>query len=139
MVADGAIGYRWCVEFDGKARENLEAVERLLPDDSGELDALSNAAASRAYYAAYLAVAHAAQRSRRDFTHDDRDYYRHDRLPEDAHQWGLVDADGSDDLRWLYGLRVKADYFEDHVSLEEASQAFDVAKRLVGAVLAEVQ
>ena len=38
------------VRFDQKARENLEAAERLLPDDeSGESDAFLNAAASRAY------------------------------------------------------------------------------------------
>ena len=33
------------------------------------------------------------------------------------------------------GLRLKADYFEDQVSLDEASQAFDVAQALVQAAL----
>jgi hypothetical protein len=34
------------VRFDEKARENLDAAERLLPDETGLRDALSNAAAS---------------------------------------------------------------------------------------------
>ena len=40
------------MRFDEKARENLEAVDRLLPDDTGDREPLLNAAASRAYYAA---------------------------------------------------------------------------------------
>ncbi|HVV81753.1 MAG TPA: HEPN domain-containing protein [Kofleriaceae bacterium] len=125
------------MEFDEKARENLEAAERLLPDETGQRDGLSNAAASRAYYAAYLAVVHAAQRAHRPFTHDEKDYYRHDRLPTDARVWRLVDADGSEDLAWLYGLRIKADYEEDHVDHDEASEALDVATRLVHTILGE--
>lgn len=49
------------MEFDEKARENLEAVERLRPSDDGSLLCLANAVANRAYYAAYHAVAHVAQ------------------------------------------------------------------------------
>jgi hypothetical protein len=56
------------VRFDEKARENLEAAERLLPDEDGLIDALSNASASRAYYAAYLAIADTARRQDRDYT-----------------------------------------------------------------------
>lgn len=122
------------MRFDEKARESLEAVERLLPDEDGR-DALANAAASRAYYAAYLAVADGAQRRRRGFTDREATYYRHDRLPEDAAAWGIIDRAGSDDLRWLRDLRIKADYFEDQVSLEEASEACEVARAMVADVL----
>lgn len=123
------------MRFDEKARENLEAVERLLPDDSGLVDALSNAAASRAYYAAYLAIADRAQQQRRDFTDRGSTYYRHDSFADDARTWGILDHDESDDLRWLYHLRLKADYYEDQVSHEEASQAFEVARQLLGSAL----
>jgi uncharacterized protein (UPF0332 family) len=126
------------VRFDEKARENLEAAERLLPDESGTLDALSNAAASRAYYAAYLAIADSAQQGRLGYTGGDSTYYRHDSLPEDARAWGILDHDQSDDLRLLYNLRIKADYYEDQVSLEEASNAVDVARELLDTVLGEV-
>jgi uncharacterized protein (UPF0332 family) len=119
------------MRFDEKARENLEAVERLLPGEDGSLEALSNAAASRAYYAAYLAIADTAQRTRRSFTDRDTTYYRHDTLPDDAFVWRILDEDRRDDLRWLRDLRIKADYFEDQVTLEEASEAYDVARSLV--------
>lgn len=125
------------MRFDEKARENLEAAERLLPDARGVFDALPNAAASRTYYAAYLAVADRAQGLRREFTDERETYYRHDRLPDDAVRWGLVDDDGADDLRWLRDLRIKADYFQDQIELEEASQAFEVAQELVSMLLKE--
>ena len=41
------------------------------------------------------------------------------------------DADLRDDLSWLRDLRVKADYREDQVSYEEASEAASVAERFV--------
>jgi uncharacterized protein (UPF0332 family) len=123
------------VRFDEKARENLEAVERLLPDENGYIDALSNAAASRAYYAAYLAIADNAQQRRRGYTDRASTYYRHDSFPDDARAWGILDHDESDDLRWLYNLRIKADYHVDQVSHEEASEAFEVAKKLLNSAL----
>jgi uncharacterized protein (UPF0332 family) len=135
VVEAAVILYPLCVRFDEKARENLEAAERLLPDESGRLDALSNAAASRAYYAAYLAIADSAQQHRRGYTDRASTYYRHDRFPDDARAWGIIDHDASDDLRWLYNLRIKADYHEDQVSYEEASEAFEVAKGLLNAAL----
>lgn len=125
------------MRFDEKARENLEAAERLLPTEDGLVDTLANAAASRAYYAAYLAVADTAQRLRRNFTDRDATYYRHDTLPDDAFAWRLVDEDRRDDLRWLRDLRIKADYYEDQVTLEEASEAFHVARDLVDSTLRE--
>jgi hypothetical protein len=38
-------------------------------------------------------------------------------------------------MRWLYGLRVKADYTDDAVAFDEANQAFEQARRLVGRLL----
>lgn len=125
------------MRLDEKSRENIEAAARLLPDDSGLRDALSNAAASRAYYAAYLADS--ALRRRRDFTAHGATYYRHDTLPDEAMAWRIIDADQGDDLRWLRDLRIKADYYEDQVSLEEASQALEVATALLDAILPEEQ
>lgn len=131
------IRYPARMQFDEKARENLEAVERLLPDDDGDRESLSNAAASRAYYAAYLAVAHVAQRRGQPFTDRRGAYYRHDRLADDAYAWQILDEDGSDLLRLLHWTRIKADYEGEHVSLDEASHVFEVARQLVHAVLAE--
>ena len=67
------------VRLDEKARENLEAADRLLTTDA-DLP-LCNAAASRAYYAAYQAVADRAQENGVSFTGEAVDYYRHDSLP----------------------------------------------------------
>jgi uncharacterized protein (UPF0332 family) len=123
------------VRLDEKARENLEAAERLLPDDSGLVDALSNASASRAYYAAYLAIADTARQQDRDYTGKGSIYYRHDSLPDDARAWRIISPDECELLRWLYHLRIKADYLEDQVSLEEASYAVERARRLLDAAL----
>lgn len=121
------------MRFDEKARENLEAAERLLPDDSGDRDPLC-ASASRSYYAAYLAVADAAQKAGFGFT-SDRDYYRHDALADDVLEWGLLDAERASELALLLGSRVKADYWEDDVELEEASEAHAMARTIVSALL----
>lgn len=126
------------MRFDEKARENLAAVERLLSDETGERDALCNAAASRAYYAAYLAVSDRALRDGRSFTSNNRDYFRHDSLPLDARQWYILDENVSEALMWLRDLRIKADYFEDFVVLEETSEALDVARSILDAALEEV-
>lgn len=124
------------VRFDEKSRENLEAVERLLPDEDFH-EALFNAAASRAYYAAYLAIADRAQQLYRGFTGEKATYYRHDTLADDAVAWGIIDHDLGDRLRWLYTTRIKADYYEDQVTLEEASRALDLARSVVTTVLGD--
>lgn len=119
--------------LDDKAKENLEAAERLLQDEDGR-ECLPNALANRAYYAAYLAAAHVAQQRGLSFT-SDRNYYRHDSFPDLAANHGLLDPTGITALRWLYGLRVKADYTDDPVDFEEANHAFDEAKLLVARLL----
>ncbi len=124
------------MRFDEKARENAEAAELLLT--APEMP-LPNTAASRAYYAAYLAVADRAQLEHVAFDSSQADYYRHDTLPDQAVRWGILDEDSGDDLRWLRDLRVKADYWEDQVSLEEASEASEAADKIVGRLCPEVQ
>lgn len=126
------------MRFDEKARESLEAVERLLSrSDDGLLEPLSNAAASRAYYAAYLAVADRAQLDGVHFDSRDSSYYRHDTLPEKAREWGILTDETSEDLSFLRDLRVKADYFEDLVHYDEASEAQTIAQALVTSYLEE--
>jgi uncharacterized protein (UPF0332 family) len=58
-------------------------------------------------------------------------YFRHDSLPSNAVIWHILDEETSEDLAWLRDLRIKADYLEDIVLLEEASQALEVARILV--------
>ena len=121
------------MRLDEKARENLEAADRLL---STETDLpLHNAAASRSYYAAYQAVADRAQQIGIAFTGQTADYYRHDSFPSVARDSQLINDDQSDELSLLYGLRVKADYMEDQVDLDEASGAADSARRILEALL----
>jgi uncharacterized protein (UPF0332 family) len=125
------------MRLDEKARENLDAAERLLPDEEGR-EGLLNAAASRMYYAAYLAVADRALQHGITFTGQRSSYFRHDSLPGDAKSWGILDADGVEDLEDLYALRITADYYEDQVELDQASDAYDAAVRLVDKLLGNV-
>jgi hypothetical protein len=85
------------MRLDEKAKENLEAVERLVSTGDGRLLPLSNAAASRAYYAAYLAVADRAQRDGRGFDSARLEYYRHDTLPGNALGWSILDVELRDE------------------------------------------
>jgi len=125
------------ISFEEKAWENLRAAEHLLPTDEDDslVGQFPNAAASRAYYAAYLAVAHRAQADARTFNSADKDYYTHHELPDRARAWGLLDEDGCERLELLLGTRVKADYLEDHVSILEADGAVEIAQLLVSQLL----
>ena len=96
-----------------------------------------NAAASRSYYAAYLAVADRALQHGIEFTDDERSYFRHDRLPRDAKAWGILDDEGVEELEILHSLRIRADYLEDQVAVDEAALAYDGAERLVTRLLGE--
>jgi hypothetical protein len=124
------------MRLDEKARESLEAIDRLLTrSDDGQVEPLSNVAASRAYYAAYQAVADCAQRNGLGFDSSQPRYYRHDTLPDRALDWGILDDDSRDGLSRLRDLRVKADYYEDQVHYDEASEAAAIAQRLVTSLL----
>lgn len=116
------------MRLDEKARESLEAAERLLDTADGSLLPLLNVSASRSYYAAYLAVADGALQAGREFD-SPKDYFKHDSLPDKAVRWALLNQEQRDDLAWLFGLRVKADY------LQEASQASTVAGDLLRSLI----
>ena len=116
-----------------KARENLDAAARLLPGEDG--DYFANASASRSYYAAYLATAHRALALGLDFTARAGTHFTHDSLPGDPARLGILDDQDTDDLILLRDRRVKADYYEDDVDLDEATQAHELASRLVGTLL----
>ena len=49
----------------------------------------------------------------------------------------MLTDDESDDLSLLRDRRVKADYFEDNVDLEEANQSYHLARELLDKLLAE--
>lgn len=80
------------------------------------------------------AVAHVAQQRQFGFTAD-KDYYKHDTLPDDGARWGILRDESRRDLKELYGMRVKADYEEDPVEFEEAERVAELATRLVKELL----
>lgn len=96
-----------------KALENLRAAETLVAVP------LPNAAATRAYYAAYHACWHTAEH--RGHEVPERGYWRHDVFPTDMWRWGLLDEDGKEALEQLYEKRVVADHYEDEITHEEAA------------------
>jgi len=74
-------------------------------------DPCPNAAASRAYYAAYHACWHAMNEAGIP-TPEVRPgayYFLHDPLPRDAVAAGVLDRQASKDLSWLVEVRVVAD------------------------------
>jgi uncharacterized protein (UPF0332 family) len=116
-----------------KAIENLEAADRLLDTSDGDFEPLNNAAASRAYYAAYVAVADRVLRSGRPLP--EKGYFKHDSFPDDAFHYGFLTSELREMLVWLRDLRVKADYEEDQVNYEEAALAAERAKVLLDAMV----
>jgi hypothetical protein len=52
-------------------------------------------------------------------------------LPDRAFQWQILNEELRDDLDWLHGLRVKADYYQDQVEYDEASEATVAAEKIV--------
>ena len=116
-----------------KAEENLAAA-RLLAD-THEHD---NAAASRAYYAAYQACWFGMISEGYPVTHSEHgDYFLHKMLPQQACEAGVLDEEQSEALEFLEGLRVTADYHSDHVTNGQARRACDTASRLLDHVLGE--
>ena len=119
---------------DRKAWENLDAARILLKHEA------SNAAASRAYYAAYqacwVAMMDKAGKSPPEVRRGVR-YFMHDRLPYEAHEAGVLDEQGAQELDLLRSLRVEADYYEDDVTMEDAQEALAVGKNLVQRLLGE--
>ena len=111
-----------------KAQENLEAARALLGLD----EPCSNAATSRAYYAAYLACwtlmvdrGHQPPTSRRGT------YFSHKELPEQAQSAGVLDEDEREQLEFLEGQRVLADYYQEDVTATVARECLGSAERII--------
>jgi hypothetical protein len=119
--------------MERKARENLEAATRLL-----EGDPVTNASASRAYYAAY----HAVWCAMVDAGHDvpevgGRRYFPHRCLPDEARRAGILDAERADDLVYLRDVRIRADYRLDDVEHATSQACVIDARRLIGELLGD--
>ena len=116
--------------MERKARENLEAARVLLTQE----DPCTNAATSRAYYAAYQAcwsamndAGRAAPEVRPGVV-----YFPHSDLPGEAVAAGILTNEQASDLETLAILRSWADYGADDITLEQAAWSVSVAEGLVG-------
>jgi uncharacterized protein (UPF0332 family) len=121
--------------MERKAWENLAAARVLLEVE----DPCPNAAASRAYYAAYHACWHAMNEAGIP-TPEVRPgvyYFLHDPLPYEARRSGVLDAQASEGLYDLVQLRVAADYLEEDLTVEHAREALEKATAIVQRVLGE--
>jgi len=130
----GARYSRQCASMEEKARSNLKAAEVLVNAQ------LFDSAASRAYYAAYLAGWSwlAANNQEPPPDADGRRYWRHASFPERLFEWGaLHDPDQRDDFEFLRSRRVQADYYVDPINSDEAEEALGLATALVGQLLGE--
>lgn len=110
-----------------KALENLRAAETLV------VVPLPNAAATRAYYAAYHACWHTAEHQGYEVPEHDgrRRYWRHDVFPTDMLRFGILDEDRKEVLEQLYEKRIVADYYEDEITREEAVELTRQARSLI--------
>jgi hypothetical protein len=121
--------------MERKAWENLAAARVLLDDE----DPCPNAAASRAYYAAYHACWHAMNEVGIP-TPEVRPgvwFFVHDSLPYEARRVGVLDDQASEGLYDLVRLRVAADYLEEDLTVELARKALETATAIVRWVLGE--
>jgi uncharacterized protein (UPF0332 family) len=121
--------------MERKAWENLTAARVLLEVE----DPCPNAAASRAYYAAYHACWHAMNEAGIP-TPEVRPgvyYFLHDPLPYEAHEAGVIDDPASQGLLDLRELRVAADYLDEELTVDHARKALETAKVIVQQVLGE--
>ena len=114
--------------MERKAIENLEAARLLMTGD----DPCPNAAASRAYYAAYQACwALLVAEDHRPEKSDRGTYFPHKTLPEIAVRTGVLTKMEGDQLEFLESQRVVADYFEDQISAKIGHQCVSDAETLV--------
>ena len=121
--------------MERKAWENLSAARVLLEIE----EPCPNAAASRAYYAAYHACWHAMNEAGIP-TPEVRPgiyYFLHEPLPRDAVAVGVLDEQASDALDWLVQLRVGADYLVEELTAELARDALEMATSFVRRLLGE--
>jgi hypothetical protein len=64
-------------------------------------------------------------------------YFKHDEFPQEAVAARVLDDQGGQDLDFLLIQRVKADYYEDDVTVEAARRALRVSEVLVHRLLEE--
>jgi uncharacterized protein (UPF0332 family) len=121
--------------MERKAWENLDAARVLL----GLEDPCPNAAASRAYYAAYHACWFAMNEAGYETpeAHPGIFYFHHRQLPSEAVEAGVLDTRASDELEKLRIWRVSADYLKDELTVDEAELAFKTADAFVRGLLGE--
>ena len=122
--------------MDRKAHENLEAARLLLAQEH----ACTNAAASRAYYAAYQACWAAMVDRGIPVPQTERgEYFPHKMLPSQARRAGLFrDEDEQEDLIFLESQRVVADYSQEDVTLRSSRECLGIATRLVNCLLSRL-
>jgi len=121
--------------MERKAWENLDAARALL----GLEDPCPNAAVSRAYYAAYHACWFAMNEAGYE-TPEARPgvfYFHHGDLPSEACEAGVLDTRASDALEQLRIWRVRADYFQDELTVQQAELAVGTADVFVRRLLGE--
>lgn len=64
-------------------------------------------------------------------------YFKHDEFPQEAVAARVLDEQGGQDLDYLRVQRVKADYYGDDVTVEEARRALKASEVLVHRLLEE--
>ncbi len=109
-----------------KAAENLLAARVLLGTGAG----LSNAVASRAYYAAYQGCCWRLEEEGVELP-PAKSYWEHRSLPMTTLRQGLLDADEADALQFLFQRRVAADYYPEDISDAEARESVNEAEALL--------
>jgi uncharacterized protein (UPF0332 family) len=121
--------------MERKAQENLDAARRLLESD----DPCPNSSVSRAYYAAYHACWSAMVNAGYPVpvVRPGVRYFKHDEFTQKAVAARVLDEQGGLDLDFLLIQRLKADYYEDDVTVEEARSALRVSEALVHRLLEE--
>lgn len=114
--------------MEQKAKENLGAAKALLLVG----DEYTNAATSRAYYAAYLACwTLLVDQGHQPRTTDRGTYFPHKELPDLAQNAGVLTDDERDQLEFLESQRVVADYYRDDVTARIAHDCLESAERFV--------
>jgi len=121
--------------MESKARNNLLAATLLLEKQ------MYDSATSRAYYSAYLAGWNWMANEVNAHPQNQRDrgwYWPHRDFPKELLKAGaLADEDQKDDMEMLFNGRVKADYYSDEISREEAEKLREIAAELVELLLGD--
>ena len=118
--------------MEREAQENLIAARALLERE----DPCTNAATSRAYYAAYQACwTRMLDADHKPAATDRGSYFLHKELPGQARAAGVLSPEESEELEFLESQRVVADYYRDDVTELTAQESVASAQRLVARML----